>query len=103
VQHLAGSGSSGKGGQGPLALGFPPVSGVDPVACHRIGHRIGLRIGGVAAFLWEADGIAIGAALAWAAALTAGLWCVGAVLQGRVSVAAVLVLDALALAVLFVN
>jgi sterol desaturase/sphingolipid hydroxylase (fatty acid hydroxylase superfamily) len=79
----------------------------DPPASRPVQVIAGLHfvalLGGVAAFLWEADGIAIGAALTWAAALTAGLWCVGAVLQGRVSVAAVLVLDALALVVLFVN
>ena len=65
-------------------------------------HFVAL-LGGVAVFLWMADAMPTSAAMAWAGALTCGLWCVGAVLQGRVSAAAVVLLDILALVLLFVN
>lgn len=43
-----------------------------------------LLLGGVAFFLWTADARALPGNLAWAAALLAGLWAQGALLQGRI-------------------
>jgi alkylglycerol monooxygenase len=97
-----------------LAARFPKpafdirrVQRFDPPASQAVqvfaGLHFGALLGGVAAFLWIADGLPIGAALAWATALTGGLWCVGAVLQGRLSVVAVVLFDILALGLLFVN
>ena len=55
-------------------------------------------LGGVAVFLWHADRLPLAHAAVWLGALTAGLWAVGAVLQGRLSVLEVLMVDAAALA-----
>jgi uncharacterized membrane protein YhhN len=49
-------------------------------------------------FLWYSDVLPIAPALVWLAALTAGLWATGAVLQGRLTVMEVLFVDAAALA-----
>lgn len=43
-----------------------------------------LLLGGVAFFLWTADARSLPGNLAWAAALLAGLWAQGALLQGRI-------------------
>ncbi|MDM0105200.1 lysoplasmalogenase family protein [Variovorax sp. J22R24] len=55
-------------------------------------------LGGATAFLWYADTLPFASSLVWLAALTAGLWATGAVLQGRLSVIEVLFVDAAALA-----
>lgn len=55
-------------------------------------------LGGATAFLWYSDTLSFGACFTWLVALTAGLWATGAVLQGRLSVAEVLFVDAAALA-----
>ncbi|RZI97527.1 MAG: hypothetical protein EOP78_00695 [Variovorax sp.] len=60
--------------------------------------RFLLLLGGVATFLWRADALPLAEAAVWLAALTAGLWATGAVLQGRLSVAEALFVDAAALA-----
>ena len=70
---------------GRLAQGFAAVQFV-------------VLLGGVAVFLWHADRLPLAHAAVWCAALTAGLWAVGAVLQGRLSVAEALMVDAAALA-----
>lgn len=57
-----------------------------------------LLLGGVAWFLWNAHVLPVGDAVVWLAALCAGMWAVGAVLQGRISVLEVLVIEAGALA-----
>lgn len=49
-------------------------------------------------FLWHADQMPLGQSAVWLAALTVGLWALGAVMQGRVSVLEVLLLEAAALA-----
>jgi uncharacterized membrane protein YhhN len=55
-------------------------------------------LAGVAWFLWNAHVLEIGHAVVWLAALCAGMWAVGAVLQGRIGVLEVLVIEAAALA-----
>jgi alkylglycerol monooxygenase len=55
-------------------------------------------LGGVALFLWHADFLPIRQAAVWLAALTACLWAVGAVVQGRMAVTEVLMIEAAALA-----
>lgn len=57
-----------------------------------------LLLAGVAWFLWQADALPVGHAVVWLAALCAGMWAVGAVLQGRLSVLELLVVEAGALA-----
>jgi alkylglycerol monooxygenase len=52
----------------------------------------------VALFLWHADTMALPQSSVWLAALAAGLWSVGAVLQGRITVLEVLLIEAAALA-----
>jgi alkylglycerol monooxygenase len=54
-------------------------------------------LGGVALFLWHADQLPPSQSLAWLAALGAGLWAVGAVMQGRITVIEVLLIEAAAL------
>jgi uncharacterized membrane protein YhhN len=53
-----------------------------------------LLLAGSVFFLWHADTLALAPAAVWLAALTAGLWCTGAVLQGRLSMAEVLLIEA---------
>lgn len=55
-------------------------------------------LAGTTVFLWYSDGLSFGSAVVWLAALTAGLWATGAVLQGRLTVMEVLFVDAAALA-----
>jgi alkylglycerol monooxygenase len=57
-----------------------------------------LLLGGVAGFLWEAHRMPLAQSAVWLAALSAGLWAVGAVLQGRLSVMQVLLVEAAAVA-----
>ncbi|RYF31400.1 MAG: hypothetical protein EOO26_13330 [Comamonadaceae bacterium] len=57
-----------------------------------------LLLGGVATFLWRADALPLAEAAVWLAALTAALWGTGATLQGRLSMAEALYIDAAALA-----
>ncbi len=51
----------------------------------------------VAVFLWFAEGMPTAQAAMWLAALTAGLWAVGAVLQGRLGMMEVFLVEAAAL------
>jgi alkylglycerol monooxygenase len=55
-------------------------------------------LGGVALFLWHADTLPLARSGVWLAALTASLWAVGAAMQGRLSAAEVLLVEAAALA-----
>jgi alkylglycerol monooxygenase len=59
-----------------------------------------LLLGGTAYFLWAADARPVSANLAWAAALLAGLWAQGALLQGRIGPGLALMLVCAALATL---
>lgn len=49
-------------------------------------------------FLWRVDAMPRGDAVVWLAAICAGLWAVGAVVQGRIGVAEVLLIEVAALA-----
>jgi alkylglycerol monooxygenase len=53
---------------------------------------------GVVLFLWRADSMALPQSAVWVAALAAGLWCVGAVMQGRLDWLEALLVEAAALA-----
>jgi alkylglycerol monooxygenase len=55
-------------------------------------------LGGVIVFLWHADRLPLAQAALWFSALTAGLWAVGAVTQGRIKVLEALLIQAAALA-----
>lgn len=55
-------------------------------------------LGGVAAFLWQVDGWPLATACVWLLALTASLWGVGALLQGRISATELWLIEACALA-----
>jgi alkylglycerol monooxygenase len=52
----------------------------------------------VAFFLWHADAMPLSQSCIWLAALAAGLWSVGAVIQGRIGVLDVLLIEAAAIA-----
>ena len=54
-------------------------------------------LGGVVLFLWFADTLPLAASVVWLAALSAVLWCTGAVLQGRLTMMEVLFIEAAAL------
>jgi uncharacterized membrane protein YhhN len=57
-----------------------------------------LLLAGVAWFLWHADAMSPGPSLVWLAALGTGLWAVGGLLQGRLSVLQLLLIEAAVLA-----
>ncbi|MBK8073144.1 MAG: sterol desaturase family protein [Ramlibacter sp.] len=57
-----------------------------------------LLLQGVAAFLWFADRMPLAQAGVWVGALCAGLWAVGAVLQGRITMTVALMIESAALA-----
>lgn len=73
----------------------PPVT---PALAWFAGLQFVALLGGVALFLWHADFLPLGQVVVWLAALTASLWAVGAVLQGRITVLEVLLVEAAALA-----
>jgi len=54
-------------------------------------------LGGVAVFLWQADAAPLAHNLAWFTVLLAGLWAVGALLQGRITRGEVLLIECAAL------
>lgn len=54
-------------------------------------------LGGVSVFLWNADRAPLATSAVWLGVLAAGLWAVGAVMQGRISVLEVLLIEAAAL------
>ncbi|SFP07553.1 Sterol desaturase/sphingolipid hydroxylase, fatty acid hydroxylase superfamily [Variovorax sp. PDC80] len=57
-----------------------------------------LLLAAVAVFLWFSDGMPLSRSSVWLAALTAALWAIGGVLQGRLSIAEALLVEAAALA-----
>jgi sterol desaturase/sphingolipid hydroxylase (fatty acid hydroxylase superfamily)/uncharacterized membrane protein YhhN len=73
----------------------PPVSG--RVALFGAIEFV-LLLNCVALFLWNADRMPLSQSTVWLAALAAGLWSVGALLQGRLTVLEVLLIEAAALA-----
>ncbi|RYX90480.1 MAG: hypothetical protein EOO28_29135 [Comamonadaceae bacterium] len=60
--------------------------------------QFGALLACVATFLWYAEGLPLAQAAVWLAALSAGLWATGAVLQGRLGILQALVVEAAALA-----
>ncbi|MBS0317029.1 MAG: sterol desaturase family protein [Proteobacteria bacterium] len=57
-----------------------------------------LLLGGATRFLWFAERIPLTESLVWLGVLVAGLWAVGALLQGHIAVLELLMVDAAALA-----
>jgi alkylglycerol monooxygenase len=57
-----------------------------------------LLLAAVLAFLWFADRLPFSLAAVWLAAVTVGLWALGAAMQGRISLTTVLLVEAAALA-----
>lgn len=57
-----------------------------------------LLLSGVAVFLWRAELLPLAQSLPWLAALITGLWAIGALLQARLSILEVLLVDTAALA-----
>lgn len=57
-----------------------------------------LLLYGVAAFLWFADAMPLAQSAMWVAALSASLWAIGAVMQGRMTMLEALMVEAAALA-----
>ncbi|WBY03631.1 lysoplasmalogenase family protein [Ramlibacter tataouinensis] len=55
-------------------------------------------LGGVSLFLWHADRTPLPVSAVWLAVLAAVLWCTGAVMQGRITVLAALMIESGALA-----
>jgi alkylglycerol monooxygenase len=62
------------------------------------GVQFAAILAGVALFLWHADRLPLAQSAVWLAALTAALWSVGAAMQGRIGMLAVLLIEAGALA-----
>jgi len=60
--------------------------------------QFALLLLGVALFLWHADRMPLAQSAVWLAALAASLWAIGAVMQGRISVMQVLLIEVCALA-----
>lgn len=84
------------------AFDIAKVTRYEPVVSRGVQWFAGLQflalLAGVTVFLWYSDAVPLPQAAVWLAALTAGLWAVGAVLQGRLSVTEVLLVEAAALA-----
>ena len=55
-------------------------------------------LAGVTLLLWHAESLPLAQSAVWVCALTAGLWALGAVMQGRLSLGEVLLIEAAALA-----
>jgi uncharacterized membrane protein YhhN len=72
----------------------PPVSRA--VAWYGAVQFVAL-LGGAVLFLWHADPMPLARSSVWLAALAAGLWSVGAVMQGRISILQALLIEAAAL------
>jgi len=60
--------------------------------------QLALLLTGVVVFLWFTDGLPLVTSAIWLSVLTAGLWATGAVLQGRFSIGAMLLMECAALA-----
>ncbi len=73
----------------------PPVT---PAVALFAGVQFLVLLAGVVLFLWHADQLPLRESVVWLAALSASLWAVGAVLQGRLTMTQVLLVEAAALA-----
>jgi len=84
------------------AFDIAKVTRYEPVVSHAVqwfaGVQFLLMLGGVVVFLWFSDDMPMRQAAVWLATLTSVLWAIGAVLQGRLSVTEVLLIEAAALA-----
>jgi alkylglycerol monooxygenase len=80
---------------GKLERFHPPMT---PAAAWFGGVQFVLLLGGVAWFLWHADGMPLTRSAVWLAVLTIALWSVGAVMQGRLTVLEALLVEVAALA-----
>ncbi|MGJ7608336.1 lysoplasmalogenase family protein [Variovorax sp. LT1R20] len=84
------------------AFDIAKVTRYEPVVSRGVqwfaGIQFLLMLGGVAFFLWFSDDMPLQRSAVWLATLTASLWAIGAVLQGRLSVTEVLLVEAAALA-----
>jgi alkylglycerol monooxygenase len=73
----------------------PPVTGA---VAWFAGAQFVALLAGVVLFLWHADRMPMSESAVWLAVLCAGLWAVGAVLQGRIGVTEVVLIEVAALA-----
>ena len=73
----------------------PPLA---PATAWLAGLQFVALLGGVAAFLWQVDSWPLATSCVWLLALTASLWGVGALLQGRISATELWLIEACALA-----
>lgn len=84
------------------AFDISKVTRYEPVVSRGVQWFAGVQflflLAGVVLFLWFSDGMPLPKAAVWLAALTASLWAIGGVLQGRLSVTEVLLIEAAALA-----
>ena len=84
------------------AFDIAKVTRYEPVVSPGVQWFAGLQflvlLAGVTFFLWFSDDMPQQQAAIWLAALTASLWAIGGVLQGRLSVTEVLLVEAAALA-----
>lgn len=84
------------------AFDIAKVTHYEPVVSPGVQWFAGLQflvlLAGVTFFLWFSDDMPQQQAAIWLAALTASLWAIGGVLQGRLSVTEVLLVEAAALA-----
>jgi sterol desaturase/sphingolipid hydroxylase (fatty acid hydroxylase superfamily)/uncharacterized membrane protein YhhN len=60
--------------------------------------QFALLLAGVATFLWHADAMPLQRSVVWLAALAAGLWAVNGVMEGRLSILEVLLVESAVLA-----
>jgi alkylglycerol monooxygenase len=60
--------------------------------------QFAVLLGAVCVFLWQAEGMPLAQSSVWVAALAAGLWAIGALLQGRITWLELLLVEAAALA-----
>lgn len=63
------------------------------------GVQFALLLAGVAVFLWHADATPLWRNAIWFTVLLAGLWALGAVMQGRIGMLAALLLESAALSI----
>jgi alkylglycerol monooxygenase len=73
----------------------PPVTGI---VAWFAGAQFVALLAGVVGFLWNADRMPLSESAVWLAALCTGLWAVGAVLQGRIGMTEVVLIEVAALA-----
>ncbi len=84
------------------AFDIHKVRRFEPPMSRAVQWFAGLQFAGlmvaVGVFMWVADGLAPAHAFAWFAALTATIWAIGAVLQGRIGITEAMLIESAALA-----